>query len=72
MTFLTVLGQPILILNTQEAAIDLLDKKSAIYSDRPYLAMAGEMYVPFPSFPFSHSPPALTLPIVLTNIRLTE
>ncbi|KAF9534995.1 cytochrome P450 [Crepidotus variabilis] len=39
----TVLGQPIVILNSAKSAIEMLDKKSAIYSDRPQLVMAGEL-----------------------------
>jgi len=39
----TVLGQPIIILNSAEAAFDMLDKKSPIYSDQPVLQMAGEL-----------------------------
>lgn len=38
--YLNVLGKHTVILNSAEAAMDLLDKKSAIYSDRP----------PFPMF----------------------
>lgn len=30
-----IFGQPIIVLNTVKAAIDLLDKKGAIYCDRP-------------------------------------
>ncbi|KAI0092608.1 cytochrome P450 [Irpex rosettiformis] len=40
---LQVLGQPIIILSSPKAANDLLDKRSAIYSDRPRLEMAGEI-----------------------------
>ncbi|KAF8639642.1 hypothetical protein AX17_000907 [Amanita inopinata Kibby_2008] len=39
----TVLGQPIVILNSRKAVCDMLDKKSAIYSDRPTLQMGGEL-----------------------------
>ncbi|KZS88921.1 cytochrome P450 [Sistotremastrum niveocremeum HHB9708] len=39
----SALGQPIFILNSREAAVDLLEKKSSIYSDRPYLAMGGDL-----------------------------
>jgi hypothetical protein len=39
----TVLGQPLIILNSAKMSIDMLDKKSAIYSDRPVLQMAGEL-----------------------------
>ncbi|KAH9482477.1 Cytochrome P450 monooxygenase 208 [Psilocybe cubensis] len=39
----TVLGQPVIILNSAKVARDMLDKKSAIYSDRPVLQMGGEL-----------------------------
>jgi hypothetical protein len=39
----TVLGQPLIVLNSAKMAIDMLHKKSAIYSDRPVLQMAGEL-----------------------------
>ncbi|KAF7776140.1 hypothetical protein Agabi119p4_4533 [Agaricus bisporus var. burnettii] len=39
----TVLGQPFVILNSAQVATDMLDKKGAIYSDRPTLQMAGEL-----------------------------
>lgn len=32
--YLEVFGQPIIILGSHEAAVDLLEKRSAIYSDR--------------------------------------
>ena len=44
---LNVLGMHIIVINSQKIAIDLMEKRSKIYSDRPYLAMAGELYVPF-------------------------
>lgn len=31
------------ILNSAQAAVDLLDRKSSIYSDRPHMVMIGEM-----------------------------
>ncbi|KAF8750046.1 cytochrome P450 [Rhizoctonia solani] len=37
--YLEVLGQKILVLNSAEAASDLLDKRSTIYSDRPSIPM---------------------------------
>ncbi|KAJ7765339.1 cytochrome P450 [Mycena metata] len=40
---LDVLGTSIVVLNSYNAAIDLLDKRSAIYSDRPRLVMAREL-----------------------------
>ncbi|KAH8992640.1 cytochrome P450 [Lactarius akahatsu] len=37
------MGQPIVVLNTQKAAADLLDRRAGIYSDRPRLIVAGEI-----------------------------
>ncbi|PPQ65600.1 hypothetical protein CVT26_000549 [Gymnopilus dilepis] len=39
----TVLGQPLIILNSARMACAMLDKKSSIYSDRPVLQMGGEL-----------------------------
>ncbi|KDR83471.1 hypothetical protein GALMADRAFT_645322 [Galerina marginata CBS 339.88] len=39
----TVVGQPLIILNSARVASDMLDKKSGIYSDRPVLQMGGEL-----------------------------
>ncbi|KAH9962377.1 cytochrome P450 [Russula dissimulans] len=41
--YANVAGQPLVILSDMEVANELLDKKSAIYSDRPVLEMAGEL-----------------------------
>ncbi|KAG2151901.1 cytochrome P450 [Suillus cothurnatus] len=38
-----VLGQHTMVLNSYKTAMDMLDKKSSIYSDRPVLPMAGEL-----------------------------
>ncbi|KAG1756030.1 cytochrome P450 [Suillus lakei] len=38
-----VLGQHTVVLNSVKTAMDMLDKKSSIYSDRPVLPMAGEL-----------------------------
>ncbi|KAG6833863.1 hypothetical protein H0H87_011797 [Tephrocybe sp. NHM501043] len=40
---ITVIGQPIIILNSFKIANELLDKKSPIYSDRPVLHMGGNL-----------------------------
>ncbi|KAJ7634335.1 cytochrome P450 [Roridomyces roridus] len=40
---ISILGQQTTILNSASAARDLLDKKSSIYSDRPFVVMAGEL-----------------------------
>jgi cytochrome P450 len=39
----TVLGQPLVILNSAKTAVDMLEKKSSKYSDRPVLPMGGEL-----------------------------
>ncbi|KAI0041341.1 cytochrome P450 [Auriscalpium vulgare] len=39
----TVLGQPIVLLNSLEGCVDLLDKRSSVYSGRPTMHFAGTM-----------------------------
>ncbi|KAI0049923.1 cytochrome P450 [Auriscalpium vulgare] len=41
--FLNVLGQPTVILNSQEVAADLLDRRANIYSDRPHLILGNDI-----------------------------
>lgn len=41
--FLNLAGQPFVILSTVNAAQDLLSQRSAQYSDRPRMVMAGEL-----------------------------
>ncbi|KAG9013448.1 hypothetical protein FRB94_002522 [Tulasnella sp. JGI-2019a] len=43
LSYHSIAGQSILVINSQEVATDLLDKRSAIYSDRPRLVMASEL-----------------------------
>ena len=43
----TVLGQTIVILHDQKAAYELMEKRSAIYSSRPHMEFADEMYYDF-------------------------
>ncbi|CAA7268212.1 unnamed protein product [Cyclocybe aegerita] len=40
---LNIVGQQMIVLNTLKAATDLLDRRSAIYSDRPRDIVGGEM-----------------------------
>ena len=42
-TYLNVIGREMIILNSSKAAVDLLDKRSSIYSNRPVLLLAGEI-----------------------------
>ncbi|KAJ7612691.1 cytochrome P450 [Roridomyces roridus] len=42
-TSINVMGQQITILNSMNVAVELLDKRSAICSDRPRVTMAGEL-----------------------------
>jgi hypothetical protein len=39
-TYCNVAGRSILVINTPEAAFDLLEKRASIYSDRPRFVMA--------------------------------
>lgn len=43
-SYLSVFGQPMIILNSLEAINEIFLKRSAIYSDRPKSIIAGEMY----------------------------
>ena len=43
MAHIEVLGQHIVILNSVNTAMEMLDKKSSSYSDRPVLPMGGEL-----------------------------
>ncbi|KAG1753726.1 cytochrome P450 [Suillus paluster] len=38
-----VLGQHIMVLNSVKTAVEMLEKKSSVYSDRPVLPMGGEL-----------------------------
>ncbi|KAI0060313.1 cytochrome P450 [Artomyces pyxidatus] len=42
--YMNALGKSMVILNTQKAASDLLDRRSHIYSDRPRLVLGSEIY----------------------------
>ena len=42
-TYLNIMGQEMIILNSSKTAIDILDKRSSIYSNRPVYMMAGEI-----------------------------
>lgn len=59
-----VLGQDIVILNSKEVAIELLEKRSQKYSDRPVISIA-DMYVFFRASPGVH----FTLTGVQTKVR---
>lgn len=41
--YLSAFGKPVIVLNSAQAAIELLDKRSAIYSSRPHSHMADVM-----------------------------
>jgi hypothetical protein len=41
--YLNAGGQPIVVLNSQRVAADLLDRRAGIYSDRPRLIVANEI-----------------------------
>lgn len=43
LVYANVVGQPMLIINSYELAVTLLDKKGAIYSDRPISPPAAQI-----------------------------
>lgn len=43
--YATVVGKPIIVLNSHQAARDLLEKRSGMYSGRPRMVMQCELYV---------------------------
>jgi hypothetical protein len=43
MMYVSALGQGILVINSQRVAVDLLEKRSNIHSDRPKYISAGEI-----------------------------
>lgn len=53
-------GQGLLFVNSYEAAVDLLEKRGAIYSDKPKMVMAGELCALLSCFrPLHMSDPSL-------------
>jgi hypothetical protein len=51
--YLTVLGQPIYLISSLKAASELMDKRAMIYSDRPVMVMAQELFVSFLAISFT-------------------
>ncbi len=45
--YLHIFGQPLIFINSPAAVAELMEKRSAIYSDRAPLVMATELFVPF-------------------------
>jgi hypothetical protein len=41
--YLSAAGRPIIVLNTQKVAADLLDRRAGIYSDRPRNIVAAQI-----------------------------
>ena len=44
MMYLNALGQPIIVLNSLKVAVELLDRRANIYSDRPRLIVANGIF----------------------------
>jgi hypothetical protein len=53
MMYIRALGRGLLLLNSQRVAIDLLEKRSSIYSGRPHYISAGEYMTQGLSFGFT-------------------
>ncbi|KAG2360788.1 cytochrome P450 [Suillus spraguei] len=51
-THIEVLGRHIMVLNSVKTAMEIMDSKSTLYSDRPILPMAGELVGWKDSLPF--------------------
>lgn len=45
LVYLRIFGQGILFLNSVEATIEILEKRGAMYADRPRTVMLSELYV---------------------------
>jgi hypothetical protein len=45
LVMIEIMGQKMCIINSAKVATDLLDKRSAIYSDRPAMPMVNDLYV---------------------------
>ena len=43
MMYVSAFGRGVLVINSQRVAVDLLEKRSNIYSDRPTFISAGEI-----------------------------
>ena len=41
--YLNIMGKDMIVLNSSKVAVDLLEKRSAIYSNRPVATMCGEI-----------------------------
>ena len=41
--YVSALGRGVLVINSQRVAVDLLEKRSNIYSDRPNFISAGDI-----------------------------
>ena len=55
MMYVSALGKGVLVINSQRVAIDLLEKRSNIYSDRPRYIAAGDFAtrnLPLPMTPY--------------------
>jgi hypothetical protein len=53
MMYISALGQGLLVLNSQRVAIDLFEKRSTIYSDRPRYISGGDFLTEGLTFTFS-------------------
>lgn len=47
--YLSMFGSPFVVLSSRAAIGALLDRRGALYSDRPRIPMVGDLYDPPPS-----------------------
>ncbi|KIJ28116.1 hypothetical protein M422DRAFT_270609 [Sphaerobolus stellatus SS14] len=57
-----ILGRPLVIINSAKVARELMDKRSAVYSDRPHFIMAGDLVGYSETFPLAKHPFRATIP----------
>jgi hypothetical protein len=52
--YLNAAGQPVVVLNSHKVAMDLLDRRATIYSDRPHNIVANDIMSGGLLFALSH------------------
>lgn len=65
--YLNALGQDMVILNTQKAAADLMDRRAAIYSDRPHNIVSAQIMCGGMAMVFQGYTPLYVLPPLIRD-----
>ncbi|SRR6266404_2859001 len=70
MTYISAMGKGVLILNSHRVAVDLLEKRSNIYSNRPHYICAGDLLtqnLTFAFSPYDNLYPSYALPYTVSS-----